>query len=72
VKKDLWQLNLEQLEALYSEESKKLETRLLSGASWDEVLVLRQTVGELSTVIYKKLNPAHFGHPAEQARRGVD
>jgi hypothetical protein len=26
-------------------------------------------IGELFTIIYKKSNPAHFGHPAENASR---
>ena len=62
-------MDLEQLQALYQEEARQLETRLLSGTSWEDVRDSRRRVGELSTIIYKKLNPAHFDHPAEQARR---
>jgi hypothetical protein len=69
VKKDLWQMDIEQLQILYRDENKELEKRLLSGTLWEEVRDLRHRIGELSTVIYKKLNAAHFDHPAEKLRR---
>ncbi|GAA4743971.1 hypothetical protein GCM10023229_24380 [Flavisolibacter ginsenosidimutans] len=69
VKKDLWKLDIEQLQTLYRDENKELENRLLSGSSWEDVSDLRHQIGELSTVIYKKLNASHFDHPAEKSRR---
>jgi len=32
----------------------------------------RKRIGELSTIIYKKSNPAQFGNPAEKAFRKID
>jgi secreted protein with Ig-like and vWFA domain len=69
VNKDLWDLNLQQLEALYDEASKDLKGHLLAGATWEEVSEQRRRVGELSRIIFKKINPAHFSHPAENDSR---
>jgi len=69
VKKDLWHLDLERLKTLYQEEEKQLERRLLSGASWEEVVDERRRIGELYSIIYKKSNPEQFGNPAENASR---
>jgi len=69
VKKELWNLDLEHLKSLYEEEQRHLEEKLLAGATWDEVSDDRKRIGELSTIIYKKSNPGHFGNPAENASR---
>ena len=69
MKKDLWHLDLERLKTLYQEEEKQLEHRLLSGASWEEVVDERRRIGELYSIIYKKSNPEQFGNPAENASR---
>lgn len=69
MKKDLWQLDIEKLKMLYREEERQLEERLLAGATWEELREDRKRIGELSTIIYKKLNPGHFGNPAENASR---
>ncbi|HEX8313338.1 MAG TPA: hypothetical protein VF609_00015 [Flavisolibacter sp.] len=69
MKKDLWHLELHKLQALYREEERQLEHKLLAGASWEELAEDRRRIGELSTIIYKKSNPAQFGHPAENASR---
>ena len=69
VKKELWHLDLDRLKILYREEEKQLETKLLSGSTWEEVSEERKRIGELYTIIYKKSNPAHFGNPAENASR---
>lgn len=69
MKKELWHLDIERLEALYREEERQLAEKLLAGASWEEVTNERKRIGELSTIIYKKSNPAHFGNPAENASR---
>jgi hypothetical protein len=69
VKKELWHLTIERLKALYREEEKHLESKLLSGASWEEVTEERKRIGELYTIIYKKSNPEQFGNPAENASR---
>ncbi len=62
---ELWNLNLEQLNALYQEEEEKLLQSLLAGRTWKEVIEQRRTVGELYTLIFKKTNQAHFNNPAE-------
>ena len=69
VKKELWHLDIERLKILYREEEKQLETKLLNGASWEEVIEERKRMGELYTLIYKKSNPEQFGNPAENASR---
>lgn len=69
MKKELWNLDLEHLKSLYEEEQRHLEEKLLAGATWDEVSDDRKRIGELSTIIYKKSNPGHFGNPAENASR---
>ena len=69
MKKELWHLDIEHLKTLYRQEEKRLETKLLSGATWEEVTEERKRIGELYTIIYKKSNPAHFGNPAENASR---
>ena len=72
MKKDLWHIDIERLKALYQEEERQLEAKLLSGATWEEVSEERKRIGELSTIIYKKSNPGHFGNPAENASRKTE
>ena len=69
MKKDLWQLDIETLRLLYREEERLLEQKLLNGATWEELREERRRIGELSTILYKKSNPGHFGNPAENASR---
>ena len=69
MKKELWHLELDRLQALYREEERRLEEKLLAGVSWEELGEERKRIGELSTIIYKKCNPAQFGNPAENASR---
>lgn len=72
MKKELWHLDLEGLRKLYQEEKAELEGRLLAGATWDEVGEERKRIGELSTIIYKRSNPAQFGNPAENESRKTE
>ena len=72
MKKELWNLDIERLRALYKEENRQLEQRLLAGATWEEVSEERRRIGELSTIIYKRSNPTQFGNPAENASRGTE
>lgn len=67
--KELWNLDIGNLNALYEEELKQLEQNLLGGAAWEEVGEQRRRVGELATILYKKSNPAQFGNPAENGSR---
>ena len=69
MKKELWHLDLEHLKTLYREEEKRLESKLLAGADWEEVTEERKRIGELYTIIYKKSNPTQFGNPAENQSR---
>jgi hypothetical protein len=66
---DLWQLNNEDLNALYEREMERLQQRLLSGASWEETTADRKQLAAISSVLYKKHNPANFKNPAEEDRR---
>lgn len=54
---------------LYSREEQHLEKKLLAGAPWEELGEERKRIGELCTIIYKKLNPGQFGNPAEHPSR---
>ncbi|WP_217652972.1 hypothetical protein [Flavisolibacter ginsengisoli] len=69
VMKDLWALDIERLNQLYEQESEELQQKLLNGTPWDEVFEHRKRVAQLSTIIYKKLNPQHFSNPAEYSTR---
>jgi hypothetical protein len=68
--KDLWALDIDRLNQLYERESDELQQRLLNGTPWEEVFEQRKRVAQLSTIIYKKLNPQHFTNPAEHSTRG--
>jgi len=70
VMKDLWALDIDRLNQLYERESDELQQRLLNGTPWEEVFEQRKRVSQLSTIIYKKLNPQHFSNPAEHSTRG--
>ncbi|HUC82062.1 MAG TPA: hypothetical protein VMR70_14255 [Flavisolibacter sp.] len=69
MKKELWQLDVDKLRMLHREEERQLEEKLLAGVTWEELAEERKRIGELSTIIYKKLNPAHFIHPAANDSR---
>ena len=59
-------LDLNTLQKMYQEESKRLNTELLAGATWDSVKEQKQKVTELAIVIHKKKYPLYF-NPAEFA-----
>jgi hypothetical protein len=59
------ELNLESLKALYDKENERLQTRLLSGALWEEVKEERHTITELSIALHRKLTELHALNPAE-------
>jgi|GEM_PF-3272991 len=69
VQRDLWNMNMEDLNQLYEKGMEKLQQRLLSGASWEETSGERRELAVISSVLYKKRNPTHFGNPAEERRR---
>ena len=66
---DWWGLDTDVLTALYEAEKEKLKERLLEGVSWEETREQRVVIAELSTILYKKLNPKYFTNPAEKASR---
>lgn len=60
------ELNLETLHRIFSQDTARLETALLAGASWEELQELRGHVTELQSALHKKIaqsnyNPAGFG-----------
>ena len=63
--RNLSELNLENLRALYDEENEKLQARLLSGALWEEVKEERENITELSIALHRKLTALHALNPAE-------
>jgi len=69
VMKDLWALDIDRLNQMYEQESDELQQKLLNGTPWEEVFEHRKRVSQLSTIIYKKLNPQHFSNPAEHSTR---
>ena len=66
---DWWGLDTDVLTALYEAEKEKLKERLLEGVSWEETREQQVVIAELSTILYKKLNPKYFTNPAEKANR---
>ena len=60
----IYRLDLDVLESMYEEEARRLNDRLLAGASWESLREQKQIVTELAIVIHKKKNPQHF-NPAE-------
>jgi hypothetical protein len=64
-----WGLDTDVLTALYEAEKEKLKERLLDGVSWEDTREQRVVIAELSTILYKKLNPKYFTNPAEKANR---
>ena len=61
-------MDSKRLAYLYHDKESQLQQRLLQGASWQEVSVLRKNLTRLATILYSKLNPGS-GNPAEQASR---
>lgn len=57
-------LDLDALQQMYQVEANRLNTELLSGASWESVREQKQRVIDLAIAIHKKKNPQHF-NPAE-------
>lgn len=68
MKKDLCELNLEALRALYEAESSGLRRALINGLSWDELKDQRKNVTELAIAIHKKIY-SETGNPAEKQVR---
>ena len=67
--KNEWEnLDINQLQHLYKESSRQLESSLLHGASWQEVRPQRQDVTDLAIAIYLRLNPKSV-NPAEKSSR---
>jgi hypothetical protein len=66
---DLWNMDFEDLRALYDLQTEKLHQALLQGTSWEETSELREKLASVHAVLYKKMNPDQFGNPAENKTR---
>ncbi|HUC83040.1 MAG TPA: hypothetical protein VMR70_19180 [Flavisolibacter sp.] len=64
-------LDILQLQQLYSVQSRELEYRLLHGASWQEVCGQRQEVTALAVAIYKRLNGSASSSPDPASHKGM-
>lgn len=60
-------LEVDALRQAYENESLKLKSSLLNGASWEEMKDQRKKVTELAIALHKKINVS--GNPAESADR---
>ena len=65
---EFYGLDLDALQALYQEESKRLNAELLAGATWDSVKEQKQKVVEIAIAVHKKKYPLNF-NPAEFGSR---
>jgi len=67
---DLWNLDADQLRALYDKEMEQLHQLLLSGKSWNDTNIQRKKIANISGVLYKKLNGRNSGsNPAQDQNR---
>lgn len=62
--RELYALDLDTLQALYQEESNRLNEELLAGAAWDSLQERKIKVTELAITIHKRKYPQYF-NPAE-------
>ena len=65
----LWKVEISELKKLCETETENLQKSLLNGSAWEETADQRMKVTELSTVLFKRLNPTHFSNPAESNLR---
>ena len=70
--RDYWSMDINALMEIKDKEEKKLIEVLLTGTDWQETKDQIQVIAELSTIIYKKMNPGSFSNPAERAFRNHD
>ncbi len=61
----MWQVEIDVLKTLCETETENLQKSLLNGSTWEETSDQRMKVIELSTILFKRLNPTHFSNPAE-------
>ena len=69
VEMELWKVEIDELKKLCETETENLQKSLLNGSTWEETADQRMKVTELSTVLFKRLNPTHFSNPAESSLR---
>jgi hypothetical protein len=63
-------MDINQLQHLYTACSRELEYKLLHGVSWHEVNETRRDVTELAIAIYHRLNPSAISiHPPAKQQR---
>lgn len=67
---DLWNLDADQLKALYDREMEQLHQQLLNGKNWEDTNPQRKKIADISGVLNKKLNARNFGsNPAQDKNR---
>jgi hypothetical protein len=67
--KELWALDVTDLQSRYTRETEKLHKLLLEGVDWEQTAMQRQKIAAVYSVLYKKLNPSQFENPAENNLR---
>lgn len=69
--RELYELDIATLQALYQKETNHLNAELLAGSSWESLREQKARVTELAIVLHKKkknsyLNPAEFNSSRHQ------
>jgi hypothetical protein len=69
--RELHELEIDKLQAMYQAETNHLNTELLAGASWESLREQKVRVTELAIILHKKkkdsyLNPAEFNSSRHQ------
>ena len=59
-------MDIEALKKMYEIESSRLQQKILQGTAWKKIAGHYKKVTEISSAIYRKLNPSSSPHPAEQ------
>ena len=62
--REFYRLELDELQALYKEETNRLHAELIAGTSWENLKEQKIKVTELAITIHRKKYPLYF-NPAE-------
>ena len=61
-------MDIEALKKIYEEESDRLQKKILQGTAWKKIASHYKKVTEMSSAIYRRLNPS-ASNPAEHNTR---
>jgi hypothetical protein len=74
--RELYELDIDTLQAMYQSETDRLNTELLAGASWESLREQKARVTDLAIVLHKKkkdsyLNSAEFNTSRHQGTNSI-